>query len=278
MASSRTILNSPLDSSVSVLQDPSSAVTNAAYLLFYRRRSKVPAGGLRFSEITKAYEASDEASGDDGTTEFGEDGSPHGGDTSIKRSWSREALGSAHSGPDRVTTKTTIRALDGSEDEMPPSYDDLGAREVVHNSIEDEGIEMSSPYQRLDSRSLSMTQGWDFNPLNQLEQNSNNGEAGYGSDDAQADSDERGRSSSRGFDDAEMDIDRSQGDPLVADKEESMAPAPNNVAQTAVSNIQDDIWRHKGVISVPTTQDSDGSGEVAEIRLEGERAVKGEQM
>lgn len=56
------------DSSVSMVSDPSSAVTSAAYLLFYRRRSTGHLGGPRFSQILDKYErdtTEDEESGNE---------------------------------------------------------------------------------------------------------------------------------------------------------------------------------------------------------------------
>ncbi|POR34853.1 Ubiquitin carboxyl-terminal hydrolase 12 [Tolypocladium paradoxum] len=150
------------DSSVHVVSDPTSVVTSAAYLLFYRRRSSGHLGGPRFAEIFEKYEK--ESSQSDGeNTESGEDG--------------------------RGSTKAGVKELAGPEDEELPPYGSS-----IRRSIEDDGDDVPSNYEPLGSKSLNMTQGWTFNGLDGSgAEGSTAGDCG--SDDAQFDSsgDDRGR-------------------------------------------------------------------------------------
>ncbi|KAL7918893.1 hypothetical protein ACQKWADRAFT_302851 [Trichoderma austrokoningii] len=100
------------DSSVSSVSDPSSMVTSAAYLLFYRRRTHGHLGGPRFGQIFEKYKS--ETSGDDGSNSSEEDNSIRG---------SPSKAGVAH---------TTIRSLSDSHDGRVPPY------EEAIRSIEDE--------------------------------------------------------------------------------------------------------------------------------------------
>ncbi|KAJ6446345.1 a-pheromone processing metallopeptidase Ste23 [Purpureocillium lavendulum] len=147
------------DSSVHVVADPANVVTNAAYLLFYRRRSSKHLGGARFDEIFAKYDK--ESSMSDGeATESSEDG--------------------------RGSIKTAVKQVD--EDDDPPMYDGS-----IRRSIEDDGEEMQSGYQDLGSKSLDMTQGWSFDKLDGSGAEGSNA-ADCASDDAQFDSgDDRGQ-------------------------------------------------------------------------------------
>ncbi|PNY22306.1 Ubiquitin carboxyl-terminal hydrolase 12 [Tolypocladium capitatum] len=143
------------DSSVHVVSDPASVVTSAAYLLFYRRRSRSHLGGPRFAEIFDKYEKESSQSESD-NTEPGEDG--------------------------RGSTETAVEEPAGPEDEELPPYDGS-----IRRSIEDDGGDMASNYQPLGSKSLNMTQGWTFNGLDGSgAEGSTAGDCG--SDDAQFDS------------------------------------------------------------------------------------------
>lgn len=202
------------DSSVHVVQDPASVVTSAAYLLFYRRRSSVPLGGPRFAEILDKYDR--ETGGPD--HEKGESGDDGG---------------------------HPAKAPNGQADD-----EGAGARnEKIRRSIEGDGGEVPSAYQPLGSKSLDMTQGWNFNGLAARgATRSTGGECG--SDDAQLDSsgDERGR-------EPEQDTDMA-----------SMATVEDN-----------DAWEGQDVIAVPARTGSEGdSDEVAEIHLEGDRTGRGQ--
>lgn len=148
------------DSSVHVVADPTSVVTSAAYLLFYRRRSSGPLGGRRFAEILDKYDK--EMSGSDLEDNSGSDG--------------------------RSMTKAANRKGSGPDDEEVPAYD-----ETIRRSIEGDGAGDSGAYQPLECKSLDMTQEWNFSGLGaRRTRGSTGGECG--SDDGQLESsgDERG--------------------------------------------------------------------------------------
>lgn len=242
-------------------------ITSAAYLLFYRRRHNGPLGGQRFAEIVAKYEASEEEEEE----ESGEDQRLGGGSSLIGSSSAGTGAEAVRPHLDRGLTRTMVTQLEGSDDETLPSYEGATGGEKIRNSIEDEGIEMSDATQPRASRSsFDMTQGWSFNALENG--NFNNAEAGYGSDDAQADSsgDERG-GGSQGYYDADTDMTAATGDHDYT--EPDAPPAADDNAQTALSDIQSATWERKDVIAVPAAGGSDrDSDEVAEIHLEDKAA------
>lgn len=205
------------DSSVHVVSDPNSAITSAAYLLFYRRRSSRHLGGPRFAEIFDQYEKEACRSDNENNAESGEEG----------HRLAKVAVGQASGPPD--------------DDELPP-YD-----ETIRRSIEDDGEEASTNYQPGGSKSLNMTQGWNFNGL---ERSGAEGSTGgdCASDDVKYDS----SGDDRGQEFLEQDTDMA-----------SSAAVEENAA-----------WKGwQGVISVPAQAGSDrDSDEVAEIHLEGDKA------
>lgn len=135
------------DSSVSQVSDPSTVVTTAAYLLFYRRRSKGPLGGPRFTEIFEKFDNPNDD--EDSATEVGDD---QRSEDSFGRGTVFGAGLSSHN-----ETTTTIRPLASSDDEALPSY----GHSTVHPSIEDEGVEMpDDPYLALGPNPV--TQAWSF--------------------------------------------------------------------------------------------------------------------
>ncbi|OTA01799.1 ubiquitin carboxyl-terminal hydrolase, putative [Trichoderma parareesei] len=154
------------DSSVSAVSDPSSVVTSAAYLLFYRRRTSGHLGGPRFAKIFEKYNT--DTSGDD----EGES------DDGLGRT-----LGSSSGAP-----RTTIKSLSDSQDAELPPY------EEAIRSIEDEGLGASGSYQ-IAAPKFDMTQSWSFKNLDGSGAEGSTA-ADYASDDAQFDSsaDERGGS------------------------------------------------------------------------------------
>ncbi|GAO13887.1 uncharacterized protein UV8b_03877 [Ustilaginoidea virens] len=142
------------DSTAHVVSNPAAVVTNAAYLLFYRRRSSEPLGGPRFKEIMAKFDNEDS---DHDATESSEDGA------------------TGRSG------KTAPSLLTGTDDdELLPGY----GGNTVRRSIEDEG---PGPHQRVGARSLDMTQAWSFSSLDR-QPGMDAAEADYPSDDAQFDS------------------------------------------------------------------------------------------
>lgn len=160
-----------LDSSVSAVSDPSSVVTSAAYLLFYRRRTSGHLGGPRYAQIFEKYNT-DTSADDEGES---------ADDDSLGRG-----------SPLKVgVTHTTIKSLSDSQDGTLPPY------EEAIRSIEDEGLGASSNFQAAGPKSLDMTQSWSFSGLD------NSGAEGstaaeYASDDAQFDSSGDERSGSKG--------------------------------------------------------------------------------
>ncbi|KAI6785739.1 ubiquitin carboxyl-terminal hydrolase 4/11 [Emericellopsis cladophorae] len=170
------------DSSVSQVSDPQTVVTNAAYLLFYRRRSSRPLGGPRFADIFDKFDNGDEAE-EDSSTEMENDSQANGG-----YGQSRPAI------RNRTSTTTTVRQLsgvNGSDDDEPPSYTS------IQQSVEDEGIEMDDSYAQ---PAHAMQQGWSFDDRNSID---------GGSDIAQISGDERRQLS----EDTEMRSNTSDLDP-----------------------------------------------------------------
>lgn len=158
-----------------MVPDPTSAITSAAYLLFYRRRSSGPLGGPRFKEIFDKFDKEADHSDD-------------------------EAAESSEHVTTQRSTKTTVTPLTGPDDEELPGYDG----NTIRRSIEDDGV-----YPLSNSKGLDMTQGWSFTNLNE---NAGNGarDADCASDDAQFDSsgDDRGHALS------EQDTDMASAGPF----------------------------------------------------------------
>ncbi|KAL9489372.1 hypothetical protein ACSS6W_001649 [Trichoderma asperelloides] len=154
------------DSSVSSVSDPSSVVTSAAYLLFYRRRTHGHLGGPRFGQIFEKYNS--ETSGDDGSNSSEEDNFIRG--SPLKAG----------------VTHTAIKPLSDSHDGEVPPY------EEAIRSIEDEN---SNSYQVAGPKSLDLTQSWSFSRLDGSGAEGSTA-ADYASDDAQFNSsgDEHGSS------------------------------------------------------------------------------------
>ncbi|KAI5465828.1 hypothetical protein BGZ63DRAFT_420363 [Mariannaea sp. PMI_226] len=253
------------DSSVSHVADPATAITSAAYLLFYRRRSSLPLGGSRFGAISEKYE--DEEDGDDDETEAGEgrrlgegfslNGSPSAGTGAAA---TRRQAGH---GSDRVTVTTLRDGDEDDEDDDLPPYEGPSRIETIHNSIEDEGVDVKDAYQSLPSISLNLEQGWNFEGLGGNSGAEDSTGADFASDDAQLDSADEPITDQELYDhDTEMtgtDLPNGQVGP----------PAPNEGEQAALVDIQNAAWERKGVVSAPARAGSDDdSNEVAEIHLE----------
>ncbi|KAL8655805.1 MAG: hypothetical protein Q9226_002899 [Calogaya cf. arnoldii] len=127
------------DSSVSRCRNPQNVVSNAAYLLFYRRRSDHPLGGSFFESIMSGAEEStgDSQPTSDTASPAGEgkrlDGSSRNGSSSALR-----GVGVAHQaggGGDELTVRRT-----GVDDELP-SYPGKDAQDGTLESMDlDEGI------------------------------------------------------------------------------------------------------------------------------------------
>ncbi|KAF9772571.1 hypothetical protein IL306_009710, partial [Fusarium sp. DS 682] len=259
--------NKPIDSSASPVSDPSACITSAAYLLFYRRRSSTPLGGSRFGVISEKYKNSEENSEEE-QGEAGEGQRP--GEGSSLTGLSSAGVGAAATRhlDDRGSDRVTVTSLAGpdDEDDLPP-YGVANRLEIIHGSVEDEGIDVSGSYQRLDNKSLNLVQGWNFEGLGDSGAEDSTG-ADIGSDDVQLDSsaDERGLSQ---FDDhdtimAGHDLAEGESEPAASQK-------------TILTDIQNATWDRKDVIGVPTAAGTDrDSNEVAEIHLETEKGTKAE--
>lgn len=251
------------DSHVSPVSDPKTVITSAAYLLFYRRRHSSPLGGPRFTEILEKFEASE----DEETAGSGEDQRLGGGSSLIGSSSAGTGAEATRPRLGRGLSRTTVAALEGSDDGQLPSYEGATSSETIQHSIEDEGVEMSGPYQPVRQGSFSMTQNWDFKDLGNGADGVN---AGYASDDAQPDSDDE-QGGVRDFQELELDTD------MTADgggeyTQPEAPPAPDDNAQVTLADIQNAAWERKSVIAVQAGDDSDrDSNEVAEIRLEDDK-------
>ena len=125
-------------------------------------------------------------------------------------------------------------------------------------------------YQAIDGKPTSMKQNWSFNSLN----SEGAGAEDYASDEAQPDTSDGNQSPDRELSDKDMSMVTAE---IGNDYDEMEAPpAPDASAQIALSDIQNAVWGQKGVISVPPAgSDDGGSGEVAEIHVEGESGSKG---
>lgn len=254
---------------MSQVSDPSAAITNAAYLLFYRRRSSYPLGGPRFGEISKKFDDTD----DDEETESGEDQRLGGGSSLVGSSSAGTGAVATRRQADRGLGRTTVTEIAGpdtdDDGDLPP-YDAVNQGETAQCSIEDEGVGMTGGYQQLSTKSLNMTQGWNFNGLGGSEADGSTG-ANCASDEVQPDSLTDGRRLSPNPFDSDVEM-------TGADNQEHPVepPAANEAAQLALSDIQKESWDQKGVISVPAAHGSDrDSNEVAEIHLDNDRISRG---
>ena len=212
-------------------------------MLFYRRRSSGPLGGERFVNVAKKYEDEEE----DEEVEDEEATKSDGG-----------RLGGASTGERGITT-TTVAPVSGpddddDDDDILPSYDSV-ANDIVRPSIEGDNGSVRR-------KSLDMTQNWSFESLKAGEDQNE----GYASNDADLNSTDDERNANPIFyvdqDDSEM-----TGNETSQFEHVEAPPAPDNNAQVALSDIQNETWARKGVISVPAPG-SDGSREVAEIHVE----------
>ncbi|KAH7172283.1 hypothetical protein DER46DRAFT_497790 [Fusarium sp. MPI-SDFR-AT-0072] len=258
------------DSSASPVSDPSTCITSAAYLLFYRRRSSTPLGGSRFGVISEKYKNSEENSEEE--EEEGEVGEGQRlGEGSSLNGLSSAGIGAAATrhlggrGSDRITV-ASLAGPDDEDEDLPP-YDGANRIESIHSTVEDEGVDVNGSYQRLDNKSLNLVQGWNFEGLGDSGAEDSTG-ADIGSDDVQLDSsaDERGLSQ---FDD--HDTIMTGQDPTEGESEPA---APQT---TILTDTQKSTWDCKDVIDVQTAAGSDrDSNEVAEIHLENEKGIKAE--
>ena len=164
-------------------------VSQSAYLLFYRRRSDGPLGGARFQQIFHDYDNPPESSLDE-ETESGED-QRLVADSSLRGSSSAlTGVGAVHRQQNHGSIGEEMMTVNPQAIEYPPAY---GAHEMndddaaplllpdaemnegmqLHESIEDEGIDMSMGYNELNSNNmdrlssgLAPIRSWNFDALN----------------------------------------------------------------------------------------------------------------
>ncbi|CAG9937843.1 unnamed protein product, partial [Clonostachys rosea f. rosea IK726] len=244
------------DSSVSQVSDPSSVVTSAAYLLFYRRRSSKPLGGPRFQPIFESFDKPNQD--EDSDTEIGEDDQSDNGvsrngtvNTGMKTTAIRPRADQASA----TSAIASLEPMDDDDDEQLPGYGEVVAKSSLHPSIEDEGVDMtdSDPAQ-----SNPIIQGWSFSGISGNGREGSTG-ADIGSDDVQHGSTDDERMGPQNFDDQDVEMASVTAE---LDSQEQLSVADGN-AQTS--------WNRKDIISVPAKTGSDrDSDEVAEIHIEGE--------
>lgn len=258
------------DSSVSHVADPTTAITEAAYLLFYRRRSSTPLGGSRFGVISEKYDDDDED--DDDETEAGE--GQRLGEGSCLNGSSGAGIGAvatrhqASHGSDRVAV-TSLTTAD-EEDELP-AYEGPNRIESLLDSIEDEGVDIKNSYQPVGAKSLNLAQPWNFEALGGSGAEDSTG-AEFASDEVQMDSSADEQVLGQEYYDPDTEMTGAN-----ATDEHTEPPAPNEGAQAALADIQNAAWERKAVISVPTAAESDhDSNEVAEIHLGGDKGARAE--
>ncbi|KAF5676738.1 ubiquitin carboxyl-terminal hydrolase 12 [Fusarium heterosporum] len=254
------------DSSASPVSDPSSCITSAAYLLFYRRRSNTPLGGSRFRAISEKYKNSADNSEEE-DFEAGE--GQRLGEGSSLTGLSSAGTGAAAThrltgrGSDRVTV-TSLAGPDDDDDDLP-SYGATQRIEDLHDSIEDEGVDVKGGYQPLDGgKSLSLMQDWSFEGLGDSGAENSTG-ADIASDDVQLDS----SADERGFDDPDT----------IMTGHEPIDDEPKTAVLSALTpaDIRQGARSPKKVFDVPATAGSErDSNEVTEIHLETEREPKAE--
>jgi ubiquitin carboxyl-terminal hydrolase 4/11/15 len=247
-------------------------VTSAAYLLFYRRRSSAPLGGPRFREIFDKFDnPNDDDDDDDSATESGDDQRQGGGGFFLNGS----SNGGIGAGAARLQTergsKTTVTPVADLDDDEPPSYGSGDGGSTVQLSIEDEGVEMSDNFNSQHSNPL--TQAWSFDGVTSNARAGSTG-AEYASDDAQLNSSDEERGRGKELYDQDIDMVSNVAD---AESDAGGPPPPDDNAQIALSDIQNEAWERKGVLSVPAKAGSDrDSDEVAEIHVEGDKTARPE--
>lgn len=253
-----------LDTSVSAVSDPSSVVTSAAYLLFYRRRANVPLGGSRFVEIFHKFDKPNH-SDEDSDTEVGDN------DRSDELFYENSRLNiegkTAAFRPrgDREST-TTITPLVNSDDDDNelPAYDSATTGRSIRPSVEDEGVDMADTDQSITSNPL--TQHWSFSGL-PAGTGDDSATGGYASDEVQANStgDERQNSHEA----RDQDVDMNSVTASLSDTEDGVSTTTRNMR-----GGNDDPWGLEDVVPVleqRNTMDRD-SDEVAEIHVDGDKA------
>ncbi|KAH6668752.1 hypothetical protein B0J14DRAFT_566408 [Halenospora varia] len=197
------------DSSVSKMRDPTTAVSRAAYLLFYRRRSNLPLGGPRFEQIFRNFDKEMDPQDDDAEEDSGEEQGLVGNTYLRGSSSALTGVGAAHHRPNLGGDSEMMTVHPASLESLPAyqaheNMDDDSAPLLVSDTIqntieEDEGIDMGMNYSNVEDYESpnnnnlgNPLQGnWSFGGLDNL--NTRGQVSGTGSD-------------IDGFDDAASDI------------------------------------------------------------------------
>ncbi|OAQ98848.1 hypothetical protein LLEC1_05980, partial [Akanthomyces lecanii] len=138
------------DSSVSLVSDPQSVITSAAYLLFYKRRASGHLGGPRFAAILDKYEkaTTEEESGgdDDGSVLAKEDLPAYGGRTlGGRRSSTEDESGpgvvSAVRNESLMTQTWTFESLDDGAEQSAGAASDVAQFESSEDDGNAQGID-----------------------------------------------------------------------------------------------------------------------------------------
>jgi ubiquitin carboxyl-terminal hydrolase 4/11/15 len=310
-----------VDSSVSEQKDTSRIVSSGAYLLFYRRRSDIPLGGPRFKEIIEQF---------DKPQELSEEGSESGEDqrlvvdSSLPGSSSASngvgvvhpAAGSAGaatmraaslltSGGVALPSQTTIKPADLDDDVLPSYQDALGDDDAaplitsdavmndgILDSIDDEGIDLDTPYVHQPVRQNKgplIPPSWNFQNLQDIDTASStdalpsglNSEFAGGSDIVQNDSSASDGEYERrkdDFENAELDADYRSPTPI---------PEVSEQDQMAIFDLHSDLLQSKRgtydhmdtamALNVPAPNSDDGAEPDAEdIHVEKGEGLTGE--
>ncbi|KAK4204491.1 UCH-domain-containing protein [Triangularia verruculosa] len=275
------------DTSVSKCSDPQKVVTPAAYLLFYRRRSDEPLGGLRFHEILDKYD-NQVAAADQDMSDSGE-GQRLGQGSSLRGSPSASTgagltLPQGKRGLVSDDSDRTGRALVLADAE-PPSYQasitnvdedtEMGAvlwdQTTLHNSIEgdeDEGIGLPD-YDNGGMAGMTsvISPSWNFS---NIKAGSAASDGDIASDIAQNDNSSLDDAFAAGDDMDEVfmgapTIGFVEPEPTFPDED---IPAPPAEAQNFLDQIAEDKWAQQQIHTVPVNIDDDqASDKVAEIRV-----------
>ncbi|KAL2170558.1 hypothetical protein VTG60DRAFT_4666 [Thermothelomyces hinnuleus] len=289
------------DSSVSKQKDTSRVVTSAAYLLFYRRRSKVPLGGPRFQEIFDRFNQSalrDDASDSGEGERLGQGSSQRGSPSALTGAGPallRESRGWDNSGRPAASERPSYRG--GNNDDDADMGTTWSNQDTLHNSIEgdgeDEGIGLSD-YDTAGMAGMTSIIGptsWSFGNL--VEGSKPGSEVG-GGDDIASDIAQNDGSSVQGdmtdvFDDASGMEHLLSRDPeadyvgppeptapiagFVGDDEYGIPPPPSAADQELIGKLAEQAWVDGEVHKVPPVgdlgviEDDRASDKVAEIHV-----------
>ncbi|KAF4635752.1 hypothetical protein G7Y89_g2337 [Cudoniella acicularis] len=277
------------DSSVARTKNPKAVVTQSAYLLFYRRRSEVPLGGPRFQDIIRKYD-NDSDSLEDDATGSGEDRGLVG-NTFRGSSSALTGVGAAHHRPNPGSDSTEMTTVhpasleslpayqaheDNDDDAAPLLVGDAMMHDALHDSIEDEGIDVGGMnynnvgYSSLNGKATSsfITGNWSFDTLatNSRGQISGTGSDMDGADDTASDCVQHNSSASQGsmrarFEDfADTMAEDEDGTPFI---DQSPVPDMDESGQISQISLHHDILENMVPIKVTAATDEEAAEESA---------------